>query len=77
MFHHFLICSIENEPSTVQRLKEEHPVAAKVVKVAIGTGLVVAGTTVLAPAVVVGGLNTIGFTTGGVAASGSLLPFFT
>ncbi|KAF8971188.1 hypothetical protein BDZ97DRAFT_1651552, partial [Flammula alnicola] len=33
----------------------------------VGTGLVVAGSTVLAPALFVGGLNAIGFTAGGVA----------
>ncbi|PPQ99350.1 hypothetical protein CVT26_014013 [Gymnopilus dilepis] len=47
----------------LQKLREDHPTAVKVA----GAGLVIAGGTVLGPAMVVGGLNSVGFTSTGVA----------
>ncbi|KAJ3501931.1 hypothetical protein NLJ89_g9118 [Agrocybe chaxingu] len=54
-------------PSFLRQLREDHPTATKVV----GIGLVAAGGVALAPVVVVGGLNALGFTAAGVA-SGSI-----
>lgn len=62
--------SIGNEPSVIKKFQQEHPIATTAAKVALGTGLVIGGTTVLAPAIVVGALNAVGFTASGVVGGG-------
>ncbi|KAF8959811.1 hypothetical protein BDZ97DRAFT_1922607 [Flammula alnicola] len=57
----------DTKPSALEIFRKEHPVATTTAAVAAGTGLVVVGSTMLAPALVVGGLHAIGFTAGGVA----------
>ena len=47
----------------MQGFREDHPIAATVAT----AGLVTAGGLFLAPAIVVGGLNAVGFTASGVA----------
>ena len=56
----------------IQKLREDHPVATTVA----GTGLVIAGGAVLGPAMVIGGLNAVGFTSSGIAAGLSRRSFF-
>jgi hypothetical protein len=53
--------------SSIQNFQKDHPLAATAVTIA-GAGLVTAGSMVLAPAILVGGLNAVGFTASGVAA---------
>ncbi|CAA7266431.1 unnamed protein product [Cyclocybe aegerita] len=60
-YRHLL--SLAGRPSFLQQLREYHPIATKVV----GVGLVAVGGAALAPAIVVGGLNALGFTAAGVA----------
>ena len=48
----------------IQKFREDHPVATTVA----GTGLVIAGGAVLGPAMVIGSLNAVGFTSSGIAA---------
>ncbi|KAF9475349.1 hypothetical protein BDN70DRAFT_883831 [Pholiota conissans] len=61
------LVDLENEPSCLQKFQQEHPNIVTAAKVTAGTGLVIAGTSVLAPSLAVATLNGIGFTAGGVA----------
>ncbi|KJA20895.1 hypothetical protein HYPSUDRAFT_203475 [Hypholoma sublateritium FD-334 SS-4] len=63
------LAAIRSEPSAIKKFQQEHPTASTAVKVALGTGMVIGGTTVLAPAIVVGALNAVGFTASGVVGS--------
>ena len=49
--------------TSIQSLREDYPVATT----AAAAGLVTAGSMVLTPVIVVGGLNAVGFTASGVA----------
>lgn len=60
--------------SGIQNFRKDHPITATAVTVA-GVGLVTAGSMVLAPAILVGGLNAVGFTESGVAAGIFFVPY--
>jgi hypothetical protein len=54
---------IDCRPTGIQSFREDHPIATTVVN----AGLVTVGGLFLAPAIIVGGLNAVGFTASGVA----------
>lgn len=68
-FHTSLYQVLEERDSSsgIQNFRKDYPLAATAVTVA-GVGLVTAGSMVLAPAILVGGLSAVGFTESGVAA---------
>ena len=54
---------IDCRRNRIQSFREDHPIAATVAT----AGLVTAGSLFLAPAIIVGGLNAVGFTASGIA----------
>ncbi|KAF8190070.1 hypothetical protein BJ912DRAFT_965649 [Pholiota molesta] len=58
--------ALQNKPAYLQRFQQDHPTVTAVAAITAGTGLVIAGTTVLAPSLLVATLNTVGFTASGV-----------
>jgi hypothetical protein len=63
----------ENKPAYLQQFQQDHPTVTAVTAIAAGTGLVIAGTTVLAPSLLVATLNTVGFTASGIGGGTCIL----